>query len=165
VVALGLFVAGAFAGYLTYENENRADRWQQRADRLERNADQLNELLIERTEALNERTEELNAFASKLKKAERAIANSERDVKALERRQRQLANEKAQVEDARALLALEAEALEDVASAYIDCSNGLAAVLSFVASDDFSSANAALTSASVDCQQAEDALADYNAAR
>jgi septal ring factor EnvC (AmiA/AmiB activator) len=165
VLALGLLVAGAGAGYLAYENDSRADKWRERADRLQRNADQLNELLIERTEVLNKRPEELNALAAKLKKAQRAIARSEEDVKTLERRQRQLANEKAQVEDARALLAVEAEALEEVASAYIDCSTGLAAVLSFVASDDFSSANAALANASQDCRQAEDALAEYNSGR
>ena len=92
VLALGLLVAGAGAGYLAYENDSRADKWRERADRLQRNADQLNELLIERTEVLNKRPEELNALAAKLKKAQRAIARSEEDVKTLERRQRQLAN-------------------------------------------------------------------------
>jgi hypothetical protein len=167
VFALGtvlLVAAAATAGYLALENDARADRWEVRAGALEGNVESLNDLLVERSEALNERTEELNTMARKVQEAEQAIARSEADVVSLERRQRRLANEKAQVEDARAALALEAEALGDVAGAFITCKQGLDQLLGYVLAEDFGAANAVVAGVDRDCQTAEGELSSYLAA-
>jgi chromosome segregation ATPase len=156
--------AGGTAGYLAWENRERADRWEARADELEGNVQSLNAILVERSEALNERTEELNAMAAKVRDAERAIGRSEADVRTLEMRQRQLANEKAQVEDARAALAAEAESLEDVASAFITCKNGLVELLNHVLEEDFATASSISDRVDGQCQTAENELSDYMAA-
>ena len=167
--------AAAGAGYLAYENRDRADRWQARAADLERQVESLNDVLVERSQTLNERTEELNEMAAKVRRAERAVARSEADVLALERRQRQLANEKAQVEDARAALALERdqlegqasslaeerEALAGVAVAFITCKNGLEELLDHVLAEDFGAASAVSGQIGTDCDTAESELDAY----
>jgi septal ring factor EnvC (AmiA/AmiB activator) len=158
-----LAAAGAGAGYLAFTNDERADRWQARAAALDQNVEALNDVVLERTEDLNERTEELNAMAGKVQRAETAITRSEADVRALERRQRRLANEKAQVEDARARLAVEQEALADVASSFVSCKDGLVELLNYFATDDFSGANAAYNRVASDCENAEQTLASYSA--
>ena len=164
VVFLLLAAAGAVAGYVAWENRERADRWEARADELEGNMRSLNEILVERSDALNERTEELNAMAATVRRAERAISRSEADVRSLEARQRQLANEKAQVEDARAALAAEAEALEEVASAFITCKNGLVELLNSVLEEDFVTASNISDRVDRQCQTAEGELSAYLAA-
>lgn len=158
-----LAVAGAGAGYLAFTNEERADRWQARAAVLDENVEALSEVVLERTEDLNERTEELNGMAAKVQRAETAIARSEADVRALERRQRRLADEKAQVEDARARLAVEREALSDVASSFVSCKDGLVELLNYFAIDDFYAADAAYGRVASDCENAEQTLASYAA--
>jgi hypothetical protein len=164
-LAIGLLVVvGGLAGYVAWENRARADRWEERATDLETNVESLNDLLVERSESLNERTEELNAVAAKVQDAERTIARSESDVRSLERRQRRLANEKAQVEDARAALALEAEALGEVAGAFITCKQGLDRLLGYVLADDLGAANAIVAGVDGDCRAAEGELSSYLAA-
>jgi septal ring factor EnvC (AmiA/AmiB activator) len=162
-IALLVIVAG-LAGYFAWENRERADSWDDRAGDLETNVKSLNELLVERSESLNERTEELNAMAAKVQEAERTIARSESDVRSLERRQRRLANEKAQVEDARAALALEAEALGEVAGAFITCKQGLDRLLGYVLADDLGAANAIVAGVDGNCRAAEGELSSYLAA-
>jgi TolA-binding protein len=157
-------VAGSVAGYVAWENRERADRWEGRADELERNVRSLNAILVERSDALNERTEELNAMAAKVRRAERAVSRSEADVRSLEDRQRQLANEKAQVEDARAALAAEAKALEDVATAFITCKNGLVELLNSVLEEDFATASSISDRVDGQCETAEGELSAYLAA-
>lgn len=159
-----LVTAGATAGYLAWTNKSRADDWQARAELLEGNVEALDEVVLARTEDLNERTEELNRMAAKVQQAERAIARSEQDVRSLERRQRRLASEKAEVEDARAVLALEAEAIEDVASAYIDCKNGLTELLNYVLAEDYATAGTIVERVDADCVAAEGTLESYLAA-
>jgi septal ring factor EnvC (AmiA/AmiB activator) len=159
-----LAAAGSVAGYVASENRERAERWEGRADELERNVRSLNEILVERSDALNERTEELNAMAATVRRAERAVSRSEADVRSLEDRQRQLANEKAQVEDARAALAAEAEALEEVASAFITCKNGLVELLDHVLDEDFATASSVSSRVDGECQTAESELSAYLAA-
>jgi hypothetical protein len=160
-VLLLLVSAGATAGYLAWTNKARADDWQSLATQLEADIAELEADLTERTEELNERTEDLNEMAAKVTAAERLIERSEADVKRLERRQRQLANEKAQVEDARAALALQTAAIEDVASAQIDCRAGLAELLSYVVYEDYFTANAILGRVRADCDSADAALDAY----
>ena len=159
-----LAIAGSVAGYVAWENRERADRWESRADELERNVRSLNEILVERSDALNERTEELNAMAATVRRAERAVSRSEADVRSLEDRQRQLANEKAQVEDARAALAAEAEALQDVANAFITCKNGLVELLGHVLDEDFAAASSVSSRVDGQCETAESELSAYTAA-
>ncbi|MGH3022603.1 MAG: hypothetical protein ACRDNI_03010, partial [Gaiellaceae bacterium] len=156
-----LTAAGAGAGYVAWTNKARADDWQARAELLQGNVEALDEVVLARTEDLNERTEELNQMASKVRNAEDAVARSEGDVRSLERRQRRLASEKAEVEDARAALALEAGAIEDVASAYIDCKNGLAQLLNYVLAEDFSAAGTIVGQVDSDCTAAETTLESY----
>jgi septal ring factor EnvC (AmiA/AmiB activator) len=154
-------IAGSTAGYLAWTNKARADDWQGRAAQLEANVTELEETINERTQELNERTEDLNQMAAKVTAAARAIARSESDVKLLERRQRQLANEKAQVEDARAQLALQTATIEDVASAFITCKDGLTQLLSFVLAQDYFSANSIVGRVRADCDTAEARLDSY----
>lgn len=161
-LAIVLVVAGVgAAGYLAWENGARADRWEGRAAELEINVESLNDVLLERSDALNERTEELNSMAAKVQVAEQTIARSEADVRSLERRQRRLANEKAQVEDARAALALEADALGTVASAFITCKSGLDEYLGYVLAGNGGAANAVAGRVSSDCGAAESELSSY----
>jgi hypothetical protein len=161
LIILLLAGAGAAAGYFAWTNKERADRWEARATSLGANVEALNEVVLGRTEDLNERTEELNRMAAKVEQAERAIARSERDVRSLERRQRQLASEKAEVEDARGALALEAAAIEDVASAYIDCKNGLSELLAYVLAEDFLTASTIVGRVDADCVSADGTLESY----
>jgi hypothetical protein len=164
VTSYGLLLGAlALTGYLAWTNYDRADRWERRASTLERNVRSLNDLLVVRSAGLNARTREVNAMAAKVKSARRALLRSEADVATLARRQRELANEKAQVEDARAQLAAETTALEDVASAFIDCKDGLIDVLGYIADDEYYLANAYYDEVSADCSSAEDALATYHA--
>ena len=153
--------AGAVAGYLAFTNKERADLWEARAAELEGEVAALEGLVAERTDDLNERTEDLNAMAAKIVQAERAIARSEADVSSLEQRQRLLANEKAQVEDARAALALQASAMEDVASAFIECNDGLVEYLGYIVEEDYLSASSEYDRISGYCQDADDRLAGY----
>lgn len=153
--------AGATAGYLAWTNKARADDWQARAARLEDNVEALDDVVLARTKDLNERTEDLNRMAAKVQQAEQAIARSEKDVRSLERRQRQLASEKAEVEDARAALALEAAAIEDVASAYIDCKNGLTELLNYVLAEDYLTAGTIAGRVDAECLTAERTLESY----
>jgi hypothetical protein len=159
-VALAGFGAGG--GYLAWQNSERATLWQERALRLERNVTQLNKVLSDRSSTLNERTRELNGMAVKARTAQRALRRSESDVASLSRRQRELANEKAQVEDARASLAVEATALRGVASATIDCKDGVVELLSYVLNDDYDSANYYVDGVRSDCDYAEETLQTYN---
>jgi hypothetical protein len=158
---LFLVAMGGLAGYLAYSNKDRADRWVNHASLLQENLDSLEAELKERTDDLNQRTEDLNAMASKVQLAETAIARSEADVRSLEQRQRRLANEKAQVEDARAELAVQTAALEDVASAYVDCNSGLLELLNYIVVDDYASVNAVAPSVDADCAYANDSLSGY----
>jgi septal ring factor EnvC (AmiA/AmiB activator) len=163
-LALGvllLVVAGGTAGYVAHTNKQRADRWVEHASLLQKNVDSLETELAERTDDLNQRTEDLNGMAAKVQLAETAIARSEADVRSLEKRQRRLANEKAQVEDARAALAVQTSALEDVATAYVGCNSGLVELLNYVLADDFTSANAVVASVDADCANASDSLSGY----
>ena len=156
-----LVAAGGVAGYLAHTNKQRADQWADHAFLLQEDLDSLEEELEERTGDLNQRTEDLNAMASKVQQAETAITRSEADVRSLEKRQRRLANEKAQVEDARAELAVQTGALEDVASAYIDCKSGLIELLNYILADDYATANAIVASVDGDCAYADDSLSGY----
>lgn len=156
-----LVSAGALAGYVAWTNMVRADDWQARSARLQENVDALDEAVAERTKALNQRTTDLNAMAEKVADAERAIDRSEADVKRLERRQRKLAAEKADVEDARAALALQTAAIEDVASSYISCKNGLSQLLRYVLDENYYAASAIVYRVDADCATAEDALQRY----
>jgi hypothetical protein len=159
-VALAGF--GAAAGYVALQNSQRATLWEERALRLERNVTQLNKVLSDRSSTLNERTRELNAMAVKARAAQRALRRSESDVASLSRRQRELANEKAQVEDARASLAVEATALRGVASATIDCKNGVVDLLNYVVNGDYGSASYYADNVRYDCDYAEETLQTYN---
>jgi len=161
LTVLLLAATAAGATYVAWTNKDRADRWEARAAILERNVAALDEAVITRTEDLNERTSELNRMAAIVKKAEHAIKRSEADVKNLERRQRALAAEKAEVEDARAALALEADALEAVAQAYVDCKTGLVELLNYVLDDDYYSAGAVVGSVRSDCDSADASLDGY----
>jgi septal ring factor EnvC (AmiA/AmiB activator) len=156
-----LVAAGGVAGYLAHSNKQRADQWADHAFLLQENLGSLEAELEERTGDLNQRTEDLNAMASKVQEAETAITRSEADVRSLEKRQRRLANEKAQVEDARAELAVQTGALEDVASAYIDCKSGLIELLNYILADDYATANAIVASVDGDCAHADDSLSGY----
>jgi TolA-binding protein len=161
VALISLVVVGGLAGYLAYSNKDKADRWMEHASLLQENLNSLEAELEERTDDLNQRTDDLNAMAAKVQQAETAITRSEADVRSLERRQRRLANEKAQVEDARAELAVQTAALEDVASAYVDCNAGLIEFLNYVVADDYITANAIAASVNADCTLAEDSLSSY----
>jgi hypothetical protein len=161
--AVLLAAAGAAAGYVAWTNKQRADDWQAQASELQRKASDLENVLVIRTRALNVRTEDLNALAEKVADAERAIERSEADVKHLEHRQRQLAAEKADVEDARAQLALQTTAIEDVASAFIDCKDGLTQLLSYVLNEDYYGATGIAPRVDSDCAGAESALSSYQA--
>lgn len=149
------------AGYLAWTNHDRADRWQARALVLDRNVAALNDVLVERSEKLNERTRELNSMAKKVRASQGALRRSEADVATLAKRQRELANEKAQVEDERSQLAAEADAIEGVAGAYIDCKSGLIDLLGFVSNEDYYSANYYWDGVSADCSYAENSLSNY----
>ena len=153
--------AGAAAGYLAFTNKERADLWEARAVDLEGDVAALERVVAERTDDLNERTDDLNAMAAKIVQAERTIARSEADVRSLEQRQRRLANEKAQVEDARAALALQASAMEDVAGAFIECNDGLVEYLGYIVEEDYVSASSEYGRINGYCQDAEDRLAQY----
>src|SRR5687767_3724292 len=85
--AIAALVVAAGAGYVAYDNKNRAADWEARAFRLERNTEQLNGLLVERSTQLNERTRELNAIASKVTRQQNALTRSESDVETLSDRQ------------------------------------------------------------------------------
>jgi hypothetical protein len=159
-VALAGF--GGAAGYLAWQNSERATLWQERAVRLEGNVVQLNSVLSDRSSTLNERTRELNTMAVKARAAQRALRRSESDVASLARRQRELANEKAQVEDARAAVAAEATALRGVASATIDCKNGVVELLGYVLNDDYDSASYSVDDVRADCDYAAETLQNYN---
>jgi septal ring factor EnvC (AmiA/AmiB activator) len=156
-----LVVASGIVGYLAWTNKTRADDWQARAAELQADVDQLETTLDERTAILNERTDDVNNLASKVADAERAIERSEDDVKRLERRQRQLAAEKARVEDARAALALQTAAIEDVASAYIDCKSGLTEAIGYIAAQNYYALNAIASRVDADCAAADSALQNY----
>jgi hypothetical protein len=156
-----LLTAIGVVGYLAWTNYDRAEQWQRRAETLERNAHSLNDILIERSETLNERTRDLNEMAAIVRASSRALRRSEADVVSLAKRQRELAAEKARVEDARAQLAVEAAAVTDVASAFIDCKDGLVDLLGYVSNEDYSSANYYWQSVSDDCDHAEYSLSGY----
>ena len=98
------------------ENHARAVGWQDRSE-------QLQDLVGERTKALNRQTARLNVASNRLRRARVAIDRSEEDVADLQVRQRELAAEKAAVEDERAFLALEREALGDVATKLARCNS------------------------------------------
>jgi hypothetical protein len=112
---------------------------------------------------LNQRTDEANALAAKVADAEEAIQRSEGDVKRLERRQRQLAAEKADIEDARAALAVQTAAIQDLAQRYIDCKSGLVRVLQDVNSGNGYDLQAIGGQVIAACNAADSALADYQA--
>jgi TolA-binding protein len=156
-------VAASGASYVAYDNKNRADDWEARAFRLERNTEQLNGLLVERSTQLNERTSELNKLARTVERQQSALTRSESDVESLTRRQQQLAAEKAAVEDERATLQLQASTLDVVASAFVDCKDGLVQLLNYVLAEDFASAGAIVDGVSSDCDLAEASLSDYRA--
>ena len=110
-------------------------------------------------------------MAARVEQAQRAITRSEADVRSLERRQRRLANEKAQVEDARAQLALErdaiaeeADVLGNVAAAFVTCKNGLVELLNYVLADNDGAAAAIVGRVDGDCEVAEGELSSYIAA-
>lgn len=161
-VALVLAAFGA-TGYVAYTNKHRADRWESRSEVLERNVSELNSLLVSRSSILNARTSELNRMAAKVRTQETALSRSEADVSSLEHRQQVLANEKAQVEDSRAALAVQAASLETVASASVDCNDGLTDLLGYILDEDYASANAVVAGVADDCDYAESALSAYNA--
>ena len=161
VAAVVVIAAGATAGYLAWTNKQRADTWEARAQALENRTEALDAVVVERTSDLNQRTVELNRMASKVTRAQVAIKRSEADVRRLEKRQRELAAEKADVEDARAALALEADALQGVAQAYINCKEGLADLLTYVLNEDYYSANAIVNDVNADCNAADGSLDEY----
>lgn len=163
LVALALALALAGVAAVAYSNKSRADRWQERAFRLERNTEQLNGLLIERSTQLSERTRELNRLAAKVTQQQNALSRSESDVASLSRRQRELAAEKARVEDSRAALAVQSTALESVATAFVECKDGLVALLGYVIDEDNLSASRIVDSVAADCSAAESGLASYRA--
>jgi chromosome segregation ATPase len=154
-------VLGGAAGYLAWTNKSRADDWHAQAVKLQADSNRLQAALDQRTKTLNERTEDVNTLAAKVADADEAIQRSEGDVKRLERRQRQLAAEKANVEDARAALALQAVALEDVASAYITCKQGLTQALGYIAANDYYGLSAIANGVDADCAAADNALRSY----
>lgn len=162
VLCLALGALGV-SGYLAWSNKERADLWQVRADALERNVDKLNGVLVERSDVLNARTRELNRMASKVGKQQTALRRSEADVASLAQRQRALAAEKAKVEDSRAALAVQADAIETVASAFIDCKDGLFELLDYILADDYYDASAISDRVFSDCGYAESTLSTYNA--
>ena len=162
-IALLALAFASGAAYLAYENEARADDWEQRAFQLERNTEQLNGLLSERSTQLNERTRELNKLAATVTRQQNALTRSESDVESLSQRQRELAAEKARVEDSRAALAQQSSALEGVADALVVCNAGLFQLFGFVANGDQASADAIVSDVSADCEQAERVLGAYRA--
>jgi septal ring factor EnvC (AmiA/AmiB activator) len=155
------FAFMAALAFLAWTNKARADDWEARAAELAATAERLDETLDDRTIELNERTEDLNDLAEKVTAAEEAISRSEADVKRLERRQRQLASEKANVEDARAALALQTAAIEGVASAYLDCTNGLTELLTHVLAENYGAATVIVGRVEADCSGAESSLDAY----
>lgn len=158
---LALVILGSSAGYLAWSNKARADDWEARSEQLENTAAELDRSLDSRTKTLNERTVELNGLAEKVADAEVAIERSEADVKRLERRQRQLAAEKADVEDAEAALALQTNAIEGVAAAYVRCKGGLTTLLQYVLAEDYLNASVIAPSVESDCSNADSALQSY----
>jgi septal ring factor EnvC (AmiA/AmiB activator) len=156
-----LVAAATSAGYLASTNKTRADDWQERAAEVQANVDRLEATLDERTTILNQRTKDVNTLAAKVAATERAIERSEGDVRRLERRQRQLAAEKANVEDARAALALQATAIEDVASAYIDCNSRLTEAIGYISAENYNGLNAIAGRVDADCAAADRAFRAY----
>lgn len=157
-------LAGAvMGGNIAHTNKARADRWASRAHELDRQVGVLNSVVLSRTQSLDARTRELNRMAIKVRNQQSALKRSQADVAGLSRRQRELANEKAQVEDARAQLAVQASAVEDVAQAFIDCKSGLLELLSYVLDEQYLSAQSLAGRVGSDCRYAESLLADYNA--
>ncbi len=141
-------------GLLAWTNYNRADRWQTRSERFERNVAALNEVLIDRSEQLNTRTQQLNQIAEKFARANRALSRSEADVTQLSRRQRELANEKAQIEDAQAKL-------QQAATAFSTCKDGLIDLLGYVVQGDYSSANFYVDQVDANCAYADETFNEY----
>lgn len=163
LLAIAALIVAGGASYLAYDNLQRADDWEARAFRLERNTEQLNGLLSERSTQLNERTSELNTLAATVARQQSALSRSESDVASLTERQQRLAAEKARVEDERAQLQIQASALDGVASAFVDCKDGLVELLGYVLDDDFASAGVIVDRVSADCDYAENSLASYRA--
>jgi predicted nucleic acid-binding Zn-ribbon protein len=85
-------------------------------------------------------------------------------VQSLEERQRALANEKAQLEDARAALEQEQQALGNVASRYVECSNGLKAALDAVVNQDSGWLDANGAQVESTCSSADASLQDFQTA-
>jgi hypothetical protein len=163
LVAIALTLALAGVATLAYSNKSRADRWEERAFRLERNTEQLNGLLIERSTQLSERTRELNRLAAKVQRQQNALTRSESDVASLSERQRELAAEKARVEDSRAALQVQSTALNSIANAFVECKDGLVALLGYVIDEDNASASQIVDGVAADCSLAESRLASYRA--
>jgi septal ring factor EnvC (AmiA/AmiB activator) len=163
LVVLVLLAALAGVGALAYSNKTRADGWEARAFRLERNTEQLNGLLIERSTQLSERTTEVNRLAAKVTRQQNALTRSESDVASLSQRQRELAAEKARVEDSRAELQVQSTVLKSVANSFVECKDGLVALLGYVIQEDNAAASRIVDGVAADCSTAESSLARYRA--
>ena len=163
LVAVALALALAGVAYLAYSNKTRADDWEAIAFRLERNTEQLNGLLTERSTQLSERTQELNRLAATVTRQQNALTRSESDVESLSQRQRELAAEKAAVEDSRAALSIQSTALEAVATAFVDCKDGLVELLGYVIEENNAAASQIVAGVGADCSAAEAGLAGYRA--
>lgn len=125
VVGLVALVAGtAVLATLAVLNHRRADENLSRAIVWQGRSDELQELVGDRTKALNRQTARLAIASDRLRKARTAIARSEEDVATLQTRQRELAAEKAAVEDERASIALQRDALGGIAEMLVAC-NGV----------------------------------------
>jgi hypothetical protein len=159
--ALVFLLAVGGVGWLAYDNKTRADAWEARAFRLERNTEQLNGLLIERSTQLNERTREVNQIAKKFARQQSALNRSESDVASLSERQRELAAEKAAVEDSRASLVVQSEALGSVASELVACNDGLVELLGYLVSGNSAAVSDLIDGVAADCDSAELSFAEY----
>jgi small-conductance mechanosensitive channel len=109
VLVLALLAGAGVLALAVKANHDRAEDWRQRAI-----------------------ATQANRLAGKLRATRSALQRSEGDVSSLTQRQRELANEKARVEDERRQLQAQQAALVSVASGFIDCSDGLFAVLDAV---------------------------------
>jgi hypothetical protein len=176
--AIAAAAGAAVAGFLAWENKDRAEAWRSRARAEAAVSAELRTLIGERTAELNERTRTLNSLAAKLRQTRAALARSARDVSQLAARQRELANEKAQIEDERQALRLsrdslrldrdalrsDRDALESVAASFASCNAGLFGLLNALIDDDYGYLSRNGRRVIDDCKTADASLDEYLAA-
>ena len=160
-LALAALAAVGALGWATKTNNDRAERWRQRTIAAEEVVEGQRIVIGQRSQELNRRTTQVNRLAAKLRATRAALQRSEGDVSSLSRRQRELANEKARVEDERRQLQAQQAALTTVASAFIDCNEGLFDVLDAVLDEDWSWVSLYVRDRLSPCSDAEARLDSY----